>query len=409
MLPRTHARKYRLGAELGRGAMGVVYEARHETLDQRVAVKILRKTSADDEEASVRRFEREARIIARLDSPHVVKVIDVDRTDDGVPYLVMERLEGRDLAAEVESRGEARVPLREAVRWMRQVCEAMAVAHAAGVVHRDLKLSNVFLGRDGVVKVLDFGVAVLKSGEGDRTLTTSVAGTPRYMAPEQLLGEPPNPASDVWAIGVMLYRMLGGRFPYDAPTMAAQMLAMMEGCAPLATLAPELPPALTEIVGRALAQGLEQRWASARELSDALAPFAEAEGRPPAPVVPAPAGERVAAPRSPRRAWIYAALLAAGGAALVLRLRGGEASRPAPGKDPDPAAATPRVAAPVATPPVASSAEIPPPLAVAPSASVVTAPLPRPASTVPRLRPSASATPPRPAASSPDDGFPAHL
>ena len=444
MLPRTGdllGRKYRLGAELGRGAMGIVYEARHETLEQSVAIKILRAADLDDRQAAVRRFEREARIIAKLDSAHVVKVVDVDHTDDGVPYLVMERLAGRDLSAEVEARGETRVPPGEAVTWMAQVCAAMVVAHEAGVVHRDLKLSNVFLGDDGVVKVLDFGVAVLKHADAERSITTSVAGTPRYMAPEQLLGESPNPASDVWAIGVMLYRLLGGRFPFDAPTMAAQMLAMMDGCPPLGTLAPELPAALTAVVTKALGHGLEQRWRSAKELGEALGPFtgeragaATGESRGPGTgdrgstnggtsearvdvgIVAAPGA--AAPPARTHGPWIVAALL------LVLTALGVRASRvydaDAPAVMASPAAASsaapsppPSLAARPSAPqsPSASasaSASARPSASALPSLSPSPSPSLSPSATrAPRTRASGSTAPP-PSASV-GDGFPAHL
>lgn len=385
--------------------MGIVYQAHHETLDQSVAIKILRAADLEDREAAVRRFEREARIIAKLGSAHVVKVIDVDRTEDGVPYLVMERLAGRDLSAEVEARGEGRVPPREVVTWMAQVCAAMVVAHEAGVVHRDLKLSNVFLCEDGVVKVLDFGVAVLKHGDAERSITTSLAGTPRYMAPEQLLGESPNPASDVWAIGVMLYRLLGGRFPFDAPTMAAQMLAMMEGCPPLGTLAPELSAGLVAVVHKALGHGLDQRWRTARELADALAPFANPnseavrieavrveEAEEPAPVTsPAPAARGGAR-------WLVAAFVAIvaalGVRALVVRSAPPHAVVIAPAEAAAPTAVV------VLEPVVAATASIKP--AVAPPASSERrAPRPRP------RPPAEKVAPPAPSAS--DDGFPAHL
>ena len=307
MLPRSgevFARRYRIVRELGRGAMGVVFEAKHETLEQKVAIKVLR--DADDDRAQ-RRFEREAKIAARLDSPHVVKVLDVDRTESGVPYLVMELLEGHDLSAEVEERSE--VELATAIEWILAVCDAMVLAHEAGVVHRDLKLSNVFLTKNGVIKVLDFGVASLKDTDAERSTTATVAGTPRYMAPEQLLGEAPNPASDVWAIGVMLYRILSGKFPYDAPTMAAQMLAIMEGCPPLDEVAPRVPKELSAIVMRALGRTLEERIASAKELGDALAPFASARSEAPPPKQEEPAAPAKRSHRGP---------LLAGAAALVL-------------------------------------------------------------------------------------------
>jgi eukaryotic-like serine/threonine-protein kinase len=406
------ARRYRIVRELGRGAMGVVFEARHETLGRVVALKVLRPTDADDERA-VRRFEREARIAAKLESPHVVKVLDVDRTDENIPYLVMERLHGRDLARVVE--GEPELSTREIVRWMLAVCDAMTTAHAAGVVHRDLKLSNVFLCDDGTVKVLDFGVAAFRGGDADRSTTASVAGTPRYMAPEQLLGEAPHAASDVWAVGVMLYRLLSRRFPYDTPTMAAQMLAIMDGCPPLLDVAPGIDPGLSRVVHRALGRTLEERYASIDDLAADLRPFAEAS--------------ELASPREPaslpptrgRRRHVLALL--GGGALLALaavhftrapappssaREPAGSASPPAP----SPAPPAPPPAPPLAPPPTVSAVEKPqrasPPTAL-PPASASSAGDRAPA----RRRPSvpAPSTAPPAAASSPrsDDGFPTHL
>lgn len=260
--------------------MGVVYEAEHETLGQTVAIKVLKEAYGADERA-VRRFEREARLSAKLDSVHVVKVSDVDRTDDGVPFLVMERLVGGDLASRLDVREKAGpLPVSEAIAWACAICDGMIAAHAAGIVHRDLKLSNVFLTDTGVIKILDFGVAALQGSDPDTSTTTDVAGTPRYMAPEQLLGEPPNPASDVWAVGVILYRLLGGRFPYDAPTMAAQMLAIMEGAKPLDEVAraarggDATPIELSTVVHRAMGRTLEERYESMQALRDALSLFA---------------------------------------------------------------------------------------------------------------------------------------
>lgn len=424
MLPSTGdllARKYRLGGELGRGAMGIVYEARHETLDQRVAIKILRRSELHDEAGAVRRFEREARIVAKLDSRHVVKVVDVDRTDDDVPYLVMELLEGRDLGAEVEAR-DAPIAIAEAVGWMTQVCEAMRVAHEAGVVHRDLKLSNVFLTRDGTLKVLDFGVAVLGHGNAEGTATTNVAGTPRYMAPEQLLGEPPVPASDVWAIGVMLYRLLSGRFPYDSPTMAGQMLAMMKGCPALDAVAPRVPRELAAVVTRALGHALEERWASARELAEALAPFGEESvALPPAPppadvsrpvTVPAPARRR-----SPPAAVSVALVVVVASALVWLAVRaqpGASSSAPPVTAATDSAAvgAPPASLAPSASVSVAVSLAPTPSAASSTGRGAVPGPAARPRSSLALPTPSVVAPGPQaPTATtaSTDDGFPPHL
>ncbi len=219
--------RYRIVRELGRGAMGVVYEAVHEGLGRKCALKLLRPAQSSDQDA-VRRFEREARILAKLASPHLVEVLDVARTDEGVPFLVMELLEGESLEARI-----ARGPLvrEEALAVLRDVSLGVHAAHVAGVVHRDLKLSNVMLTATGA-KVVDFGVASFFDGSMDGS-TASVAGTPRTMSPEQLLGEKVGPASDVWAIGVVAYRLFAGKYPFEAESMASQMLAIMKGYVPL--------------------------------------------------------------------------------------------------------------------------------------------------------------------------------
>jgi eukaryotic-like serine/threonine-protein kinase len=406
------ARRYRIVRVLGRGAMGVVFEARHEALAHVVAIKVLRASDTEDPKAH-RRFEREAKIAARLEAPHVVRVLDVDRTEDGVPYLVMELLCGRDLAAEVEARGE--IGIDTAVAWMLAICDAMRAAHEAGIVHRDLKLSNVFLTTDGVVKVLDFGVAALRDADPERSTTANVAGTPRYMAPEQLLGEAPHPASDVWAIGVMLYRALSGRFPYDAPTMAGQMLAIMDGCAALDEVAPRVPVELARVVSRALGRTLEERFGSAGELAEALAPFATKSVEERAEEGAAGPRPHASVPREPaspaaRRLGAVGVVALVGIAVFALLL----VQRAAP---PTPTRST--TAPTMASAPPSPLLEAPPTFTVSPASSpdpsIIVSPTPPPsvapgppASPRPTLRdgsaPAPSARPP-----TSDDGFPTHL
>lgn len=219
--------RYRVVRELGRGAMGVVYEAVHEGLGRKCALKLLRPAQSSDQDA-VRRFEREARILAKLASPQLVEVLDVAHTDEGVPFLVMELLEGESLEARLAREPMAR---EEALAVLRDVSLGAHAAHVAGVVHRDLKLSNVMLTASGA-KVVDFGVASFFDGSMDGS-TASVAGTPRTMSPEQLLGEKVGPTSDVWAIGVVAYRLFAGKYPFEAESMASQMLAIMKGYVPL--------------------------------------------------------------------------------------------------------------------------------------------------------------------------------
>jgi eukaryotic-like serine/threonine-protein kinase len=273
------ANKYELVSVLGQGGMGVVYEALHRKLGQRFAVKMLRAELMDDEKY-VARFEREARLAARLRSEHTVRIFDVDSTPSGVPYMVMELLDGRDLAGEVDARGD--VPPSELVVWMRQVCLAVQEAHDAGVIHRDLKPSNVFLCTAGdrtIAKVLDFGISkALHGSAGDLTATTTqdgVVGTPRYMSPEQVRGaEKIDGRSDIWAIGVMMYRVLAGTYPFDGASGAQIAVAIANDTAVnLRVHRPELPGSLVAIVMKALAKRPEDRFASAAELANALEPL----------------------------------------------------------------------------------------------------------------------------------------
>lgn len=408
------ARRYRLIKVLGRGAMGVVHEAVHEQLGHRVAIKVLRHHDVDDDRA-VRGFEREARIAAKLESPHVVRVSDVDRTEGGIPYLVMELLEGRDLSSEVREREKtAPVPLGEAVSWLIAICDAMQEAHDAQIVHRDLKLSNIFLTQNGTIKVLDFGVASFRgdatSSTSDTSRTPSVAGTPRYMAPEQLLGEAPTPASDVWATGVIAYRLLSGRFPYDAPTMAAQMLAIMDGAKRLDEVAARVPKELGDIVEKALGRTLEARWGSMTELREALLPFAETARSPESKATVPTTRNAVHGRRAPLILIATVAVVVALLGAIAVRLR---ARAPRTNSVTE----TPNVA--FQTAPVMSTVStVETPLATSPSSSQPAIVHAVPSSTVVRspTKTEGRRAPERPAPSSPrphpppmDDGFPTHL
>ncbi len=277
------AERYRVVREIGRGAMGVVFEVVHEKLDRRCALKLLRPQAHEDEGA-VRRFEREAKILAKLSSPNLVQVLDVDRTEAGLPYLVMELLEGETLEARLQ-----RGPIAEddAIAWTLDLCAGAEAAHGAGVVHRDLKPSNVVLTKSGA-KIVDFGVAAFVTGSMEGS-TASVAGTPRTMSPEQLLGERVGPESDVFAIAVVAYRMLAGRYPFEAESMAAQMLAIMKGHVPLSEVCP-VSTALSEVISSALERDPGARIGSAKRLAErieeartrACAP-ADSPARPPSP------------------------------------------------------------------------------------------------------------------------------
>jgi serine/threonine-protein kinase len=274
------AGKYRIERLLGVGGMGVVVAARHEQLDQLVAIKFIRDDALDNDEA-VERFLREARSAARLKSEHVARVLDVGRLDSGAPYMVMEFLEGHDLAHALTQDGPMAVDLAAAL--MTQVCEAVAEAHAAGIVHRDLKPENLFLtrtvGGSPKMKVLDFGVSKSSRLSDDPraklTRTRTILGSPLYMAPEQMRSSRDVDArGDVWALGVVLFELLSGRSPFEAETMPELCLKIVsEPPLSLAQLRPAVPPALVEIVERCLEKDRNKRYENASELSLALAPF----------------------------------------------------------------------------------------------------------------------------------------
>ena len=275
------ADKYRVDRVLGMGAMGVVVAAMHVDLQEMRAIKFMLPSMLSDA-AGVERFLREARAAARLKSQHVAKVHDVGRLATGAPYIVMEYLEGADLKSVLGTRGT--LPIPEAVTHLMQACEALAEAHGFGIVHRDLKPANLFIttGPTGApcAKILDFGIAKVNAGQGpamDMTRTTELLGTPLYMSPEQMRSTRNVDArSDLWALGVILYRMLTGKTPFTGSTVTEICSAVIADTpdAP-ATLRADLPPGLDAIVMRCLEKSPAKRFASAAELSAALAPFRE--------------------------------------------------------------------------------------------------------------------------------------
>ena len=278
------AGKYRIERVLGEGGMGVVLAATHLQLGQRVAVKVMRHGVINDE--AVERFLREARALVRLRSQHVARVIDVGETTEGVPFMVMEYLEGSDLSDVVDQRGP--LPVKDAVEYLLHACEAIAEAHAAGIIHRDLKPANLFLTRapDGSdsIKVLDFGIS--KSTEPDEgpyakklTATTTVFGSPAYMSPEQMRSARDADArSDIWSLGVILYELLAGVIPFDGTTYPDLVLAVnMQTPAALSTHRLDVPAALEAATFRCFEKKRDDRFASVADLAEAIAPFGHPE------------------------------------------------------------------------------------------------------------------------------------
>jgi len=272
------AGKYRVDRILGAGGMGVVVAAHHLQLDQQVAIKMLLPSMLKHREA-VERFTREARAAVKIKSEHVARVSDVGTLETGAPYMVMEYLDGQDLGQWVSDHGALR--LDQAVEFVLQAAEAIAEAHALGIVHRDIKPSNLFCVRraDGLlsVKVLDFGISKLTTGPSDlgMTKTQTVMGSPHYMAPEQVLSAKNADAqSDIWSLGAVLFELLCGHVPFEAETFPELVLKVSGTDAPsLANLRPEVPPELADVVGRMLQRNRDLRYRNLAEVAVDLVPF----------------------------------------------------------------------------------------------------------------------------------------
>ncbi|APR84504.1 serine/threonine protein kinase [Minicystis rosea] len=276
----TIAGKYRVERVLGTGGMGVVVAARHVEMGWLRAVKIMHP-DAGGRQGWAHRFRREAQVGRRLKSEHAVRVFDVGGFDDERPYIVMEHLEGKDLGKLLRTRGRMSIP--DAVRHVSQACDAVAEAHDLGVVHRDLKPANLFVitGMDGApcVKVLDFGISKSGLDEDSEALrltqTGEVFGSPAYMAPEQIRSfHSADPRSDVWALGVILYELITGRWPFPGKASVEMIAMILEKTAdPLSVHHEDVPPELEEVVLRCLEKDPARRMPSALALREALAPF----------------------------------------------------------------------------------------------------------------------------------------
>ena len=275
------ADKYEVTRILGTGGMGVVVAARHRELDKLVALKFMHEELSSSTQA-VERFLREARAAARLQNEHVGRVLDVGRLPGGIPYIVMEYLEGKDLLQVLEERGP--LPVSEVVELVLQACEGMAEAHTQGIVHRDLKPQNLFLTTrpDGrrLVKVLDFGISKSQFAKGP-TSTAQSMGSPAYMAPEQVKSARSVDArADIWSLGVILYQLLSNRLPFDGDNVHEVMFKVLsEAPVPLASVRSDLPPRVLAAVERCLDKERERRFASVAELAQELVPFAPERAR----------------------------------------------------------------------------------------------------------------------------------
>ncbi len=289
---------YRILGELGRGGMGTVFEAEHIALEKRVVVKLLHPQLAG-EPRLVERLRREARSLARLASPFVVAVSDMGRTADGGTYVVMERLVGRTLRQELRERGA--LPLHEAIGWTRQVLSGLGAAHRIGIVHRDVKLDNLFLcdatdEEPRRLKLLDFGIAKVLGHPGrqpetagsQRTEEGTILGSPRWLAPEQARGQAVDARADIYAVGVLLYTLVVGHGPFAHlvdPFDAIQAHISEVPMPPSLSARQYIPPEVDGAILRALAKLPGDRFQTTQAFSEALRVLAQRLGEDTAPLM----------------------------------------------------------------------------------------------------------------------------
>jgi serine/threonine-protein kinase len=374
MSERLLADRYRLESVLGRGGMATVWRALDTRLGRAVAVKVLQASALIDP-AAQQRFNREAWTVARLRDPHIVTVFDAGLEGER-PFLVMELVEGTTLAALLAA---GRLDVDRAVDVAMQVCDALSAAHAAGLVHRDVKPGNILIGAGGVVKVCDFGIVRI-AGAGQATLTVAgtAVGTSRYMAPEQVSGGPVDARTDMYGLGCVLYTMLTGASPFegDAPLSIVWQHLHREPD-PIIGHRPDLPPPLVDLIGALLAKNPDDRPQTAAEVRAALAGVADA-GSPAAalagtgttirasaavvsPTRTMPAIEPIDdgdAPSPRSRWWVPAGVGAVAGATLVAIVVAFLASGPSETASP-PAAGAPATTADTPSAPSVTDAETP--------------------------------------------------
>lgn len=259
--------KYEIRRELGRGAMGVVYEAFDPFIERTVAIKTILKSTIDQREAEeiFRRFRREARAAGRLSHPGIVSIYEYGEDDD-MAFIVMELIRGKELKDYFEH--EDRFTIADGIRIVMRLLDALDYSHARGVVHRDIKPANIMIADDGQIKIADFGIAKIDSSS--LTHVGVVLGTPTYMSPEQFLGNEVDHRADIYAAGVILYQFLTGKRPFSGSVITIMHQAVHQEAIPPSQLNPDVSKRLDEVVKKAMAKRPEDRFQSAAEFMEAL-------------------------------------------------------------------------------------------------------------------------------------------
>jgi serine/threonine protein kinase len=290
----SHLGRYEVIGELGQGAMGVVYKAKDPLIDRVVAIKTINLSQAlEEREEYEARFYQEARAAGRLSHHNIVTIYDVGKSGD-VAYIAMEFLQGRELRDILNEK--SLLPLNQVLDIVAQVAQGLAYAHEHGIVHRDVKPSNIMIQKDGHVKITDFGIARMASA-AVRTQTGMVLGSPKYMSPEQVMGKLTDQRSDIFSLGVMLYEMLTGRPPFSGENVNAIMYQTLNAAPPQpSSMNPAVPDMLNFIVAKALAKKMDERYQNSEEFANDLracrdslpqeASAAAPQWQPPAPPKP---------------------------------------------------------------------------------------------------------------------------